>query len=233
MNRQTKPVNRAAQVIIAAGEISPADLLLPANADFNSKADAIGKLVLNGKKSFLAAGRILAELVDADPNAYEKVLKRNPDLDARFLILLEQVGRGQKHEAVLMLGDPVVAARVESLPMPQQERVFEKPLPVAVKSEGGFRKEFKTLKEMSRTEVMRAIGPDRVLSFDEQVEQEKRKIAQQQVLQKVRWIINGDEVQFIGSPKLRASDLEALLTQLKNNSTKGLQAAIKRNQASK
>lgn len=240
LNKLTTPAHRAAALTIAAGELAPFESLLPDKDDFESKALAAGRLIRNGKESFCAAGRLIAELVDADPNAYEKFIKLNPDLDVGFVMLLEQVGRGHKHPDAVMIRDAAVESRVASLPMSEQKKLFEQSVNVAVPDAGEFRCEPKRFKEMSRTEKLRTLpkpyqkpdGVAKVLSFEEQVANEKARLEHQRDLKKYRHVINEKtgKVRFYGSPEYDLAGIEVIFNQLKAISLKNLEGDLKSSQ---
>ncbi len=232
LNKVTTPAKRGAKAMLMLGELWQAapDLKPADNASDAEVIKSLGGLISRGQACFVLAGELLVRLVDKDPNAYEKILKAHPQYDARFLILLEEIGRGHLHPECLMIGDVQIAAKVERLSYEEQKRVFETPIPVVKKTEGGFKTELKRLKEMNRSEVYSAIGESGVLTVEQQIEQAKASMAQQKVLKQARYVIEGDAIHFIGSPTFKASELEKIVQDLKANAIKSLQTSIKKNQ---
>lgn len=195
--------------------------------------ERISELIRAGRDAFARAGSLFVLLVDSDPKAYEKIQERNPDLDYRFLVLLEQVGRDQAHVGIFMIGNRLVADRVARLPFAEQKKAIESPIPTLTKLNGdGFKLEYKLLKDASPAAALKAIK-DKVLSGEELIESEKESIKKRAEKRSRRWKIEGDRVRIFGPQVLGLAEVEKICAELKSNATAMLQQTINKKQIAK
>jgi len=232
LNTMTGDAQGTAGAIIALGEISGSISIPEKSAPVKDQIEAIGNLIHNGQRSFVAAAKIIVALCDQSPNALEMILKRWPEFDAKFLVLLEQVGRGKMHVGVLVIGDQVIRERVARLKYEDQKQVVDGVLPVVKESGDGFREENKRLKEMTRSEISHVIVDGEILSAADQVKEAKRKLETAKAMKQKRFIINYElgTIRFVDSREFKISYLEGVISDAKKELVKNLESQVKSNQ---
>jgi hypothetical protein len=90
-----------------------------------------------GYEAWVAAGRILAEMIDIDPATIDKICNEYPDLPRKLLHDFEKVGRGVHDPRVLILADSLTST-LRKMPGPIQTRLLDgEPVEVLVQTEQG------------------------------------------------------------------------------------------------
>lgn len=166
----------------------------------------------------MSAGKLLVELVDADPNAYDKILERAPMLTPDILGVFERIGRGVLYPPLAMDASPG-GSRLKMLPMSIQKKHESAPVEVVVRNREG---KYDTLmilpKNMTRSQSKLAFAKDHIRSVGEQraiLADEETKSAPM-VMRKVDspWRIRNGRCEFIAGATLSAGELATILTQI-------------------
>jgi hypothetical protein len=195
---------------------------------FDSKINELFDLMRSGRDAWVKAGVLLVSMVEENPQTYEILIARNPQLRADTLELLERIGR--KPEIVdLLLSDSYSSRKILNLPARDLDRATKQPLPVVTQTEGGPRVVRKRLDEMSRTEVDLVFCGNQIRNADEQVEALQQK-AKNEAAKDLRYWIEEDGIVMRERSKMKWSELEDLLNRHKAEASKGLQAAMKNGQ---
>lgn len=171
-----------------------------------------------GMDAWLSAGKILVELVDADPNAYDRILEHAPMLTPDVLGVFERIGRGVLYPPLAMDASPG-GSRLKLLPMSVQRKHESAPVEVVVRKTNGH---YDTLmiipKNMTRAQSKLAFAKDHIRSTGEQraiLADEETKSAPI-TLRKVDlpWRIRNGRCEFVAGATLSAGELATILTQI-------------------
>jgi DNA-binding transcriptional regulator YdaS (Cro superfamily) len=128
-----------------------------------------------GTDALLNAGKVLAKMIDLEPDTKEILIKENPNIRFPFLEALESVGRRRRHPDTLRLGSIPIANKIASLPIEQQDQIFGEGIPVLVEHGNKEVMELRKPAEATYKEANLAIGPEGLRSEDEQREEKKRR----------------------------------------------------------
>jgi len=232
LSKLTGPARKGAGLLATAGELAAMQHTGPLPKTFDDRFALFESLLACGAKALVRAGQVLMEMTNSDPDAYESILKRSPHLTAKFLLLLERVGRKEVYVNTLFVGDPYVAARIERLSYADQVKVTEHPLPVVTGNAGEQRTEQKRLGEMTRAEALTLIG-DTLRDPAQQAEFLKAQAVQQRVRETSRWIIDGEQVFFLERGPFGIGELQGILEKLTGAAVGGLQEELTRKQITK
>lgn len=102
-----------------------------------SEAEEFCDLIQRGIECWYKAGKIAAEELDKDPKFAERVASKNPMITEEMVIRFAQVGRKMMHPQLLVDGSPGMRA-LERLPYALQEKYIKEPVPLLVKTDGGW-----------------------------------------------------------------------------------------------
>jgi len=125
-------------------------------------------MLREGIKCWQAAGGLLVEMRKDDPGVYRKIIQREPLLTVDMLETIERIGRKQLHPQ-LLISPAMPVRRLMGYPYDEQARLCSQPIDVVVRVANGKPVvSKKTVREMSRLELKRALGERSVRSVEEQ-----------------------------------------------------------------
>ena len=120
-----------------------------------------------GSEQFIAAGRILVRMVEANPRVYDEITAQHPSLSPRLLQRLENIGRGTLHPELLIVAVPGLD-RLGKLPLDMQERYLHETVPLVVETEGGTDILQVKLGEVTRAQTAQLFDGNRLRTVSEQ-----------------------------------------------------------------
>jgi hypothetical protein len=175
------------------------------------------------------AGRILCEILDAEPNAFEMILASVPGITLNSLETLERIGRGRLEPRLITDPSPAAERAIrKAIPIDQQKRLLEMPQEVVARDNGGFRVKQKRIDEMTYKDAHILIGDDGIRDVDAQkailLDENRRKAESS-----LRYEIRGDKVTFHADVTLTWSELLELAEKVKPD-PKDIEESIKRRQ---
>lgn len=135
--------------------------------DYKQAVDAINDLMVKGMEAWKAAGKIVADLVDKDPDAIDRILEVSPMLTKGILRSLERIGRDELLPE-LLLRNGLVYARLRELPIQLQRRYVKEPVPLMIQTANGPDTLNVTLDALSPLQARQVFSSDGVRSLSEQ-----------------------------------------------------------------
>jgi len=181
-----------------------------------SKIQEFAELCQKGIDAWTRAGEIIVELVEADPQVFDKIIEFNPNMDAGILGKFEMMGRKVLHPKLLLNDSPGFDALSE-MPYSVQERFLISPIPLIVETETGTDVLMVDAKNMTRNQTRQVFGKGRIRTEGEQkawLMDQRAKKAKPCGTNIPAWIIRGGRVQFNEGATLSAGELATIITQL-------------------
>ncbi len=214
-------------------EPSPASAVNPImkpTKTYQSKFIAFKEAIAQLGQSAKQAGQLLCEMLDEDSNTFEFILKECPHATLSWLESLEAIGRGRLDERLLLDSSPAAhRAIAQALPIKEQTRLLETSIPVAVRENGGIRIESKRMQDIKAYEAPRIIRDGKILTPEQQTVIIKEELSNR-AARNVRYIIEGDSVEFLSHSRFKMSELEEILGKLKQTATDALEGDLKKAQ---
>lgn len=102
-----------------------------------SKIKQFGDLLSQIGAGIIAAGKLVVEIVEENPDGKRQLAERYPQISMSFLNQLEAVGRGQMHPKLALAANPGYV-KLRKLPISEQVRYVEEPLELVVEKDGEF-----------------------------------------------------------------------------------------------
>lgn len=166
----------------------------------------------------MSAGQILVELVDEDPNAYDRILEKSPMMTPEILGVFERIGRGVLHPPLAMDASPG-GSRLKLLPVSVQKKHECAPVEVVVKKMDGSYDTLMILpKNMTRAQSKLAFARDHIRSVGEQrailADEETKKAPVLPKKGESPWRIRGGRCEFVAGATLSAGELAVILSQI-------------------
>lgn len=186
-------------------------------------------LLRSGSESWREAGRLLCEMVDADPNIYDRIIAENPGVKLAALETLEQIGRHDIDPNLLLDNKPAIR-RVLELPPAVAHELIESGVPVVVKDNGGSRTVTKKLDEMTLADVRQVFNQGGVRRPEAQVAFMREREAKQAAQERLRYIIEGDEITFLEDCHFSLTELLGIVERLQATAKSGLADTMRKNQ---
>ena len=110
--------------------------LTQAGIDYDKAISSINDLMVRGMEAWKAAGRIVADLVDQDQDAIDRIIEKSPMLTKGILRSLERIGRSELLPE-LLLKSGAAYARLREMPYSVQRRYMNEPVPVLIHTANG------------------------------------------------------------------------------------------------
>lgn len=104
--------------------------------DYKDMIDEISNLVLKGIECWHQAGARLCELIDNDPDVFDKICCDVPQLTPNILRQLERIGRRQLVPELLLKAG-AGWNRLRQMPFDVQKRFMEQPVSVLIETANG------------------------------------------------------------------------------------------------
>lgn len=184
----------------------------------NSKITEFISFYQGGMEAWMSAGKLLVELVDEDPNAYDKILERAPMLTPDVLGVFERIGRGVLYPPLAMDASPG-GARLKLLPVSIQKKHESAPVEVVIRTSTGSYDTLMILpKNMTRAQSKLAFARDHVRSTGEQrailADEETKSAPITMRKGESPWRIRNGRCEFVAGATLSAGELATILTQI-------------------
>ena len=184
-------------------------------SELNAGIQEFSKLYTQGVKSWVAAGKILVSLVDADPNVYQWIIEGHPHINSQILAKFEQMGRGMLNPHLLLGGGG--SLRLAKMPMSVQERYIDEPVPMVVHTPSGTDILLIKVKDMTADQSRQAFADGHVRTEGEQkawLIDSASKAARPVGPNINAWTIRAGRVLFTQGASLTAGELATIITQL-------------------
>lgn len=169
-----------------------------------------------GVDAWVKAGEILVEMVEQDPDVFEKIVEKCPSINIGALYLFEQMGRKMLHPR-LLLSDSPGYQKLATLPLSLQERYIDEPVPLVVETENGTDILLVKAREMTAGQARQAFGNGRIRTEGEQkawLIDRASKNAKPVGTNVAAWKIKAGRVEFQAGATLSAGELATIITQL-------------------
>lgn len=177
--------------------------------------------IKRGEDAIREAADMLCAMVDADPQAINKIYKET-GIDWRVLSNLEKVGRGAMHYRLLFDSSPS-AKFIAMLPASQQAEVYERG--VKVVSDVGGKVVVETKKPHELTPQQSRVLFDNlnhhVRTVDEQIKVRASAVRVAPAKSAQRYAIEGDMLTVFAKTTFTMSQLEDILERMKAKAIKG------------
>lgn len=202
-------------------EVEEVTVILPLSQnEVNAKIDQFVIAFAEGKAAFEKAGKLIVELVDSDPHAYDYIVERAPSMTPQLIRIFEDIGRG--HVLPSLAFDSSPAARLmKRFPLPQQRRLESEAIPLVVrKAGGGTDVRLVKLCDMTKDQQAQAISRDRLRTEGEQRALMDEQLAKAAIIevkaitQQMPYQVKGGVVVFTSGAKLDRKQVLAILNQL-------------------
>ena len=172
-----------------------------------------------GEDAIRDAAKIVCEMVDANPNAYQEIRKQT-GIDWKVLANLERVGRGAMNYNLLLDTSPA-ARYIALLPASQQGEVYEKGVKVATTSGGKTFVTIKKVQELTPFEAKIVFDSAKIRSVDEQINTAS-KPTPARAMAAQRYIIKDDCITIFSNTTFTMSQLQDILEGMKDKAIKSL-----------
>jgi hypothetical protein len=188
-------------------------------AQQKEKIATFSRLYREGMDAWTSAGKIIVDLVDTDPNVYDKIIATCPMLTASALATFERIGRGLLHAPLAMDGSHG-GKRLQSLPLSQQIKYENEPIPLIVHTPDGSTDTLMVrARDMTRDQAKQAFANGRIRTEGEQkamlIEQRSKSSPIPEGVSSPAWTIKGGKVVFERQVTLTARELGMIISQLK------------------
>lgn len=185
-----------------------------------AKIDQFVVAFAEGRAAFERAGKLIVDLVDSDPHAYDYIIERAPSMTPQLIRIFEDIGRG--HVLPSLAFDSSPAARLmKRFPLPQQRRLESEPIPLVVrKAGGGTDTRLVKLCDMTKDQQSQAISRDRLRTEGEQraiLDEQLAKAAiieVKAVAQQMPYRIKSGVVTFSAGAKMDRKQILSILAQM-------------------
>ena len=173
-----------------------------------------------GKAAFEKCGKIIVELVDADPYVYNYIEQKCAAMTPAVLRMFEDIGRGKVLPS-LAFDNSEPAKIMRRFPLPMQARLEVEPIPLVVrKPNGALDVRLVKLTDMTKDQRQQAIDKDRLRTEGQQRSMLDEQAARAAVIDiKAKAVasaysIKGGAVTFAAGTTLTRKQLASILAQL-------------------
>lgn len=189
------------------------------NMTVTQKSDKIKQfadLVRQGVDAWIKAGEILVELVNDDPQVFDKIINENPHLNAGVLGRFELMGRKALHPQLLLHDSPGYQ-KLAQMPFSVQERYLESPIPLLVETPTGTDTLQVSAKNCTPSQARQLFSANSVRTAGEQkawlVAQRAKKTHPKSTTVPA-WSVKHGKVFFTEGAGFTAGELATIITQL-------------------
>ncbi len=181
------------------------------------KIERFALLVKGIVQGWMEAGKALVEMIDEDPQAFDKIREKYPQLSVGMLVQLEAVGRGVLHEKLLTASGPGPNA-LRRMPYSSQVKLLEVPVELVVENEQGTDTLLVDVHNLTSRQASQVFAEDHVRSQGEQkawlVAQRTKAMKGGTPTQAPAWVIRSGRVFFNEAASFSAGELATIITQL-------------------
>lgn len=184
-----------------------------------TKLDQFISLYTAGKTAWENAGKILVELIEEDPYAYTYIIERCPMLTPGILQAFERIGRGLMLPSLAMDDSPA-ARMMKRLPLKEQVRLENEPIPIiVVNPDGEMDTRLLMFKDMTKDQRDQVIDRDRLRTEGEMRARLAESINKAAIVelaatkQQMPWKIRGHKV-IINGVEFSRKELASILAQM-------------------
>lgn len=173
-------------------------------------------LCQQGVDAWTKAGEILVNLIDQDPEIYDKIIAFDPRMNAGILGRFEQMGRRVLHPQ-LLLDDSPGFGKLAQMPYSVQERFINESIPLVVETSDGTDVLMVSVKNCTSSQARQIFGKGRIRTEGEQkawLMDQRAKKAKPIGSNIPAWTIRGGRVMFSEGATLSAGELATIITQL-------------------
>lgn len=184
--------------------------------ELNTRIQSFITLIQTGVDAWVEAGKMLVEMVDADPMVFDAIIRHAPHINAGVLGKFEQMGRGILHPHLLLSFTPG-HEKLAKLPLSMQTRYLDEPIPLIVESATGTDVLLVKAKDMTADQARQVFASDRLRTEGEQkawILDRRSKEARPVGPNVNAWRIRGGRVEFTTGATLTAGELATIITQL-------------------
>lgn len=174
------------------------------------------ELYTKSAEAMVEAGTILCQMVDADPHAYDYIIKEQPMINPHILERFEQMGRKTLHPQ-LLFNNSAGYSKLQRLPFSLQERYLDEPIPLVVHTESGTDVLLVKAREMTKDQANQAFATGRIRTEGEQkaylIQQQSNAAKNVTPAMQTPWRIKGSKVDINGVIFTR-KELAGILAQM-------------------
>lgn len=182
----------------------------------NQRIQEFAALCQQGVDAWIKAGEILVELVEDDPQVFDKIIEMDPRMNAGILGRFEQMGRKVLHPQLLMSDAPGFE-KLAQMPYSVQERFLNEPIPLVVETDHGTDILMVSARNITTTQARQVFGKGRIRTEGEQkawLMDQRSKKAKPAGTNIPAWTIRSGRVFFNEGATLSAGELATIITQL-------------------
>jgi len=182
----------------------------------NQKIGEFIEAYQKGVDAWVKAGEILVEMVEEDPDAFQKIVEKCPSINIGALYMFEQMGRKMLHPR-LLLSDSPGYQKLATMPLSIQERYVDEPIPLVVETDNGTDILLVKAREMTKSQANQVFRNGRIGTEGEQkawlIDRASRN-AKPVGSNICAWKIKAGRVEFQSGATLSAGELATIITQL-------------------
>lgn len=183
----------------------------------SDKIKQFATLVRQGVDAWIKAGEILVELVNDDPQVFDKIISDNPHLNAGVLGRFELMGRKALHPQLLLHDSPGYQ-KLAQMPFSVQERYLDTPIPLLVETPSGTDTLQVSARNCTPSQARQLFASDRIRTEGEQkawlVAQRAKKTRPAKSEAAPAWSVKQGRVFFAEGAGFTAGELATIITQL-------------------
>jgi hypothetical protein len=183
--------------------------------NYSAEIEQITRHITEGIESWHKAGKIVADLLDRDAEAIEKICEACPMVTPGILKSLARIGRSElMPERLVRQG--IAYAKLRELPISMQKKYIKEPIPVLIQTANGPDTLNVTIDNLTPKQARQVFSSDGVRDLAAQ----RAWIADNTFTilpeaESLPYEVHGKTVVFTRPCKLTRSDLHALLSQVR------------------
>jgi len=190
---------------------------------------ALKEALVGARTQLVQAGKIVAALVDSEPEAYEMILKKIPSLTLSGLETLERIGRGKLDERLVTDASPAAERAMRmALPIEEQRTLIDRPVAVVEMVNGHVNVQQKRLPELTGRDAKLLIGETGLRSVAEQTALLEAQATRDEKLRQ-RYHVESGVVVFHANVRMTWAEMMEVAKQIEPKAA-DIESSIKRRQ---
>lgn len=185
-----------------------------------NKVNRFHKLVSDGVAAWTKAGKLLVEIVDADPDAYDLIIMEGNGITRAHLAKFEAIGRGSL-EPRLLLNGSIGYHKLQSSPLSTQQNALDNGIQLYESdTDGGITHRIVRPEDLSPFEASQVFAPGGTVRSPEEQKaylakrESRKRITNTRTLDAPDYDIKRGKVTFNAGCSLNASQVAGILQEL-------------------